>query len=223
MRGRTESGRASSWDVLGRWASRDRSVRRTSVSGQGDDLARVNVDTWQTKTGAGLASWRLRVILLRGTGSPGPRVDGVGAVASRLPNVSGVATSRTGSGSGTTLAVPRYSQMVHSGHYPSGAAAARPGAPRPPHRWCSATTTRCRLAAPTPGCRTEHPDPWVDYAARMTYDHDYDGTGNWPFNTAYAGHPDGARFVTRLRNLREAGRFIDGRDPAGGVDLVRLR
>lgn len=31
-------------------------------------------------------------------------------------------------------------------------------------------------------------DPSVDYAARYTYDYNYQGTGNWPFNTAYS-HP----------------------------------
>ena len=215
VRGRPESGRASSWDVLGRWASRDRSVRRTSVPGQGDDLARVNVDTWQTKTGAGLASWRLRVILLRGTGSPGPRVDGVGAVASRLPNVSGVATSQPGPGSGTTLAVPRYSQMAHSGHYPRWGGGGQ--------AWCSPTATSMVLGyydrLPPRGAYAwvpdQHPAPWVDYAARMTYDADYGGTGNWPFNTAYAATRTEHAFVTRLRNLREAGSFIEA-----GIPLV---
>lgn len=31
-------------------------------------------------------------------------------------------------------------------------------------------------------------DPSVDYAARDTYSYNYQGTGNWPFNTAYS-HP----------------------------------
>jgi hypothetical protein len=53
-----------------------------------------------------------------------------------------------------------------------------------------------------------HTDPWVDHAARMTYDYDYDGAGNWPFNTAYAAPLAGKAFVTRLRSLREAERFI---------------
>ena len=50
-----------------------------------------------------------------------------------------------------------------------------------------------------------HPNPWVDHAARATYDKAYAGTGNWPFNTAYAANRSGKAFVTRLRNLREAG------------------
>jgi hypothetical protein len=46
--------------------------------------------------------------------------------------------------------------------------------------------------------------PWVDYAARGTYASGYDGTGVWPFNTAYAGRFGLDAFVTRLRSLREA-------------------
>ena len=61
-------------------------MRRTSVPGQGDDLADVNVDTWQVDAAAGVADWQVRVTLLRG-GAKGPTVDSVGAVASRLPDV----------------------------------------------------------------------------------------------------------------------------------------
>ncbi len=60
-----------------------------------------------------------------------------------------------------------------------------------------------------------HSDPWVDYAARMTYDSAYQGTGNWAFNTAYAAPRVGKAFVTRLRSLREAEEFI-----AAGIPLV---
>ena len=60
-----------------------------------------------------------------------------------------------------------------------------------------------------------HPDPWVDQAARMTYDAAYEGTGNWPFNTAYAASLAGHAFVTRLEDLREAERYI-----AAGIPLV---
>ena len=60
-----------------------------------------------------------------------------------------------------------------------------------------------------------HVDPWVDHAARMTYDTGYSGTGNWPFNTAYAAGRAGHAFVTRLRSLREAEPFI-----VAGIPLV---
>ena len=213
VRGRTADGRTSSWDVLGRWAAGDRFIRRTSVPAQGDDLAGVAVDTWKTNTA--IAQWQLRVQLMRGNGAPSPRVDGIGAMVSRLPRVSGVATSDPGTGPGIVLDVPRYSQMVHRGHYPRWGSGGQ--------AWCSPTSTSMVLgrydALPPPSAYDwvpdGHVDPWVDYAARATYDESYSGTGNWPFNTAYAATRTEDAFVTRLRNLREARHFIEA-----GIPLV---
>ena len=213
VRGQAGSGRTSSWEVLGRWAAGGKFIHRTSVPAQGDDLAGVAVDTWQTNTG--IARWQLRVQLMRGQGAPSPRVDGVGAVASRLPNVSGVATSAPGTGPRVVVPVPRYSQMVHRGHYPKWGGGGE--------AWCSPTSTSMVLgrydALPPPRAYGWVPDrdpaPWVDYAARTTYDADYGGTGNWPVNTAYAATRTDDAFVTRLRNLREARTFIEA-----GIPLV---
>jgi hypothetical protein len=212
VRGRDGAGRTSSWDVLGRWTAGDRFVQRRTVSGQADDLAGVNVDTWEAR---GLRAYQLRVSLLRRAGaSYSPAVDAAGAVASRLPAGAG-ATSRPGPARGITLDVPRYSQMTHSGHYPRWGGGGE--------AWCSPTSTSMVLgyydALPGPKSYAwvgrGHPQPWVDHAARITFDHDYDGTGNWPFNTAYAAPRAGKAFVTRLRSLREAERFI-----VAGIPLV---
>ncbi|TIC88450.1 peptidase C39 family protein [Nocardioides sp. GY 10113] len=214
VRGRSAGtgGSRTSWDVLGRWARGDKRIQRSSVSGQTDDGTSVAVDTWRT---TGLASYQLRVVLLRGAGGGArPSLDLTTAMASALPSTAG-ATSTPGPGRGIVLPVPRYSQMVHTGHYPEWGGGGE--------AWCSPTSTSMVLgyydALPRP--RTyrwvagEHTDPWVDHAARMTYDHTYDGTGNWPFTTAYAAPLAGKAFVTRLRSLREAERFI-----AAGIPLV---
>jgi hypothetical protein len=216
VRGRTAGGRLTSWDTLARWAASDARFRRTSVGGQGDDLADVDVDTWQVPDG--VDAWQLRVSLLR-AGSAEPSLRAVGAMASRLPDVDGVTTSEPGVASGpdhVVLDVPRWSQMVHSGHYPQWGNGGQ--------AWCSPTSTSMVLghydALPRPRAygwvEDDHPQPWVDHAARSTFDHAYDGTGNWPFNTAYAAPlAGGPSFVTRLRSLREAERFI-----AAGIPLV---
>ena len=135
VRGRTADGTTSSWDVLGRWTSGDAFTRRTSVPGQGDDLADVNVDTWQAAQSAGLASWQLRVSLMRASGATtrSPALDTIGAMASRLPSVSSVPTSTPGPARGVELAVPRYSQMVHEGHSPRYGGGGE--------AWCSPTST----------------------------------------------------------------------------------
>jgi hypothetical protein len=214
VRGRSGA-QTSSWDTLARWASADRHVRRTTDSGQADDLASVDVDTWVVP--GGVESYQLRVSLVRPAGatSPSPSLDSVGAMASRLPDVSDVATSRPGVARGIVLDVPRYSQMVHQGDYAQYGGGGE--------AWCSPTSTSMVLgyydALPSASAYSwvaaGHVDPWVDHAARMTYDADYEGTGNWPFNTAYAAPLAGHAFVTRLRSLREAEQFI-----AAGIPLV---
>ncbi|MGZ5401215.1 MAG: C39 family peptidase, partial [Nocardioides sp.] len=216
VRGRAGDGRLTSWDTLAHWAATDRSVRPTSVPGQGDDLADVNVDTWRVPGGA--VAWQLRVNLLR-VGRASPTLRAIGAMSSRLADVGDVATSTPGVASGpdhVVLDVPRYSQMIHTGHFPQWGSGGQ--------AWCSPTSTSMVLghydALPGPKVRAwvpaNHPQPWVDHAARSTFDHAYRGTGNWPFNTAYAARlAGGPSFVTRLRSLREAERFV-----AAGIPLV---
>ncbi len=49
-----------------------------------------------------------------------------------------------------------------------------------------------------------------------TYDYQYEGAGNWPFNTAYAATYRASRaIVTRLHSLDEVERFI-----AAGIPVV---
>ncbi|MBJ7528164.1 MULTISPECIES: C39 family peptidase [Nocardioides] len=210
VRGRGPAGRVTGWDTLGRWAADDRFVQRTTVSGQDDDDTSVDVDTWKVGGTAGMAAWQVRVSLMRraGASTKAPSFGSVGAMSSRLPT-GDVTTSRPGVARGVVLDVPRYSQMIHQGHYPQWGGGGE--------AWCSPTSTSMVLAyydaLPSPGSYSwvgeGHVDPWVDAAARSTYDHAYDGTGNWPFNTAFAAlhttSPEGGgAFVTRLRSLREA-------------------
>jgi hypothetical protein len=201
LRGRTADGRTSSWDDLGRWASGDQQFRRTSRGSQTDDLARVSTDTFVATTP--MTSWQVRVSLLRKVGSAAtPRVDAVGAVASAIPASTSVRTSRPLSAAAVELPVPSFSQMVHDGHFPAYGGGGE--------AWCSPTSLAMVLAyyealpgdAETAWVGRTHPDRVVDHVARMTYDHGYDGTGNWPFNTAYAATLTHKAFVTRFASLR---------------------
>ncbi|MDP3893179.1 C39 family peptidase [Nocardioides sp.] len=218
VRART-NGTRGSWDTLAVWARGDKHLKRRTLSGQPDDLGSVNVDTWRTNSSAGVKEWQLRVVLQKPSKArKSPAVSRIGATASALPSVSSVPTSAPGPGRGITLNVPSYSQMIHRGHSPQYGSGGQ--------AWCSPTSTSMVLGyygrLPKPKqyawVGAGHADPWVDHAARMTYDHAYRGAGNWPFNTAYAGNQLGATgtaFVTRLRNLREAEDFI-----AAGIPLV---
>ena len=219
VRGRTSSS-TSSWDTVATWAQGDAAVRRVSGTSQTDDGGRMSFDTWLTNSSAGVTGWQLRVTLSRPTGGTAvPRLDTIGAVASRLPQVSGVTTSTPrpapNPALGKVLAVPRFSQMTHEGDYPQydGGGEA----------WCSPTSTTMVLgyydalpsAAAYSWVKAGHPDPQVDHAARMVYDATLGGTGNWAFNTAYAANRVGHGYVTRLRDLRGAEAWI-----AKGVPLV---
>ncbi len=213
-RARTTGGRTGSWDSLGRWASHDKAFHRMSLGAQRDDVARVAVDTLVARSGTRLAAWQLRLSLFRRVGSGRtPVVTMTAGVASRLPSVS--PTSRPGPGAGHSLLVPRYSQEIHRGEYPqyNGGGEA----------WCSPTSTSMVLGyydrLPTrqqyAWVNPAYDQPWVDHAARYTYAWAYDGTGMWPFNTAYAARFGLDAFVTRLRSLREAELFI-----RAGIPLV---
>lgn len=215
VRGRSGGGRTSSFDSLGRWAAHDVGFHRMSLGAQADDLASVSVDTWQAKPAAGLAAWQLRVTLYRKAGtSKSPAVRMVGAMSSRLPAGAAVTSAPTGR-RGVDLKVPRYSQQIHKGEYPqwNGGGEA----------WCSPTSTSMVVAfwgeGPTRRQYSwvKHQDrqPWVDYAARYTYASGYDGTGDWPFNTAYASRFGLSAHVTRLRSMREAEKYL-----RAGIPLV---
>jgi hypothetical protein len=211
--GRTDTGTTSKWYVLGRWGAGDDTaagdIHRTSVPSQGDDVGSVAVDTFVAASGRSLQDWQLRVTLHRLAGTTAaPAVRSVGAMASRLPDQKKVPVSPLGGAQGIVLPVPTYSQETHIGHYPqwdNGGEA-----------WCSATSTAMVLdywnAGPTDDETSwvdpADADPQVDHAARMVFDYDYDGAGNWPYNTAYAGSRGLDAFVTRLRSLTEAEQFI---------------
>jgi hypothetical protein len=192
------------WYSLGRWAYAEGDIRRTSVSGQGDADATVAVDTLVAAAGKQISAYQLRLTLYRTPGSPvTPRVRTSGAMASNVPERKTVPVSPGGGAWGVELDVPRRSQNIHQGHYPEWDGGGE--------AWCSPTSTTMVLghwgkwpsAQDTAWVDPSDPNPEVDYAARYTYDHAYQGAGNWPFNTAYAGRYGMDGFVTRLRSLTE--------------------
>jgi hypothetical protein len=220
LAGTTDAGTATKWYVLGRWAGGDDTaagdIHRTSVPTQGDANGSVSVDTFVAASGHWLDRWQLKVTLYRLSGSAqSPTVRSVGAMASRLPSDPKVAVSPLGGAEGVVLEVPTYSQETHIGQYPQWDGGGE--------AWCSATSTAMVLdywgagptAAETAWVDPADADPQVDHSARSVFDYDYDGAGNWPFNTAYAGTRGVDGFITRLRSLTEAEQFIKA-----GIPLV---
>lgn len=198
-------GPGTDWYVMGRWAYGDSDIERTSVPGQSDEHGYVDVDTFQAAEGHAQREFQLRVTLYRKAGTPvTPTLSMVGAMASAVPDRFTVPTSAPGPARGVELRVPRYSQNLHAGG----------------EAWCSPTSTAMVVEYWGRGPKPEEldpnlPDPRVEHAAEHTYDLDYDGAGNWPFNTAYAASFGLRGHVTRLRSLTELERYV-----ARGVPVI---
>ncbi|MGW0121660.1 peptidase C39 family protein [Streptomyces sp. NPDC003327] len=205
------------WYVLGRWASGDGDILRTSVDDQGDGRSSVWTDTLaidDPASGQRIVSYRLRLTLYRAPGSGlTPTVWRIGAMASDVPDRFTVPASTPGAAG--ELIVPRYSQNTHIGQYPeydNGGEA-----------WCSPTSSQMIVeywgrrpsAADLAWVNPAYADPQVCHAARHTYDHQYQGCGNWPFNAAYAAtYPDMNAVVTRLGSLTDLETLIRAGIPA---------
>jgi hypothetical protein len=191
---RAATGEPSKWYVMGRWA--EHGEIRTSVPGQGDEDGDVAVDTFVARRP--VVAYRVRVTL-HGAGA---RVGCLGVMASALPQ-GPPATSPPGTGGAFEVVVPRHSQYTHTGHHPELDGGGT--------NWCGPAATAMVVAfwglGPEPDqldwVAPGDPSPWVDHAARGTYDRSYQGTGNWPFNVAYAGCFGLSGFVTRLRSAAE--------------------
>jgi hypothetical protein len=174
------------WHPLGDWASGTRPARRTSVVGDPE----VDTDVWRPSGGTN--AYRLRVRL---RGLPSPELHGVGAVVSAgRPRAD---TSPPLGATARVLDVPRLSQMTWREVGGAG--------------WCAPTAVAMVLAH----AGRLPPGTDIPRAARSLYDAAYDGTGNWSFGVAWAASLGASAFVTRLRDLRDAERFVDA-----GIPLV---
>ncbi|AOT57888.1 MULTISPECIES: peptidase C39 family protein [Streptomyces] len=209
-------GTDSPWYVMARWAAGDGDIRRTSVDGQGDGRTTVWTDTVAaagTDGGHRPVSYRLRLTLHREPGTDRtPTVWRAGAMASDVPDRFTVPAAEHRIV--RELLVPRYSQNTHIGQYPeydNGGEA-----------WCSPTSSqmivefwgRRPTARQLSWVDPSYADPQVCHAARFTYDSQYAGCGNWPFNAAYAAtYDDMNAVVTRLRSLTDLETLIDAGIP----------
>ncbi|MFC5846952.1 peptidase C39 family protein [Deinococcus petrolearius] len=173
------------WYSFGRWSAAE---GRTSQNGQKDSAGQVLTDTLRLTRPATQVQYRAT---LRGEGTSLRLLALTTSDRSRLAAGLGQASDRRAWGQ--TVNVPQRSQMI----YPGGGEV-----------WCSPTSVSMILA-------NYGLDVTVPQAAGGMHDQAYDGTGNWPFNTAYAGERGMRAFVTRLPSLAAAERFT-----AAGVPLA---
>jgi hypothetical protein len=213
-----EDGNSTGWLDMGNWASGDSDIARTSVSPVAAPYGEVDTDTFSAYTGHSIQAYQLRATLYRLPGSTAsPRLWQLGAFASDIPDRQTVPASTPGLASrlGIELPVPGYSQDIHAGQYPQWDGGGE--------AWCSPTSnemvdeywgvkpSRDQLAFVDPS----YQDPTVDVAARYTYDYSYQGTGNWPFNAAYASSYGLDAEVVQLRSLDDVERLV-----ASGIPVI---
>ena len=190
------------------WASGDTDIHRTSASGQASADGDVHIDTFKRAAAAApLDAYRLRVTLYRRT--PSTATPSIQMLAAMVSSPFKYEMPSPFDGSAIDLQVPALSQEEHRGEFPEydGGGEA----------WCSPTSTAMVLGALGGGPSDDelqafpgpdYGDGQVDHAARYAYDWNYKGAGNWPANVAYATRFGFEGFVTRLRSLSEAERFI---------------
>lgn len=211
----TQSGRTSGWYHLGLWAADDTGPTRTSFPNQTDAVGHVATDTLLA-TDEPFTRYVMRVALDRDSPDvTSPDVRLLTAVVSDPHDLTHGTTSEPRSLEPIELPVAPLSQEVHARHYPEWGGGGE--------AWCSPTSTEMVIEfwgrGPTGDdlawVDPSYSDPSVDYAARGTFDEAYRGTGNWPFNTAYASRFGLDAFVSQLTSLADAERYI-----RAGIPLV---
>ncbi len=190
--------------VLGIWSSGNEAFDRHSVDGQDDADGAVLTDTLVLTAPAD--AFRIKSTLFATGASGTPRLRALHAVVTD-PEATAPALDAFEDAHGAEVAVPGRSQMIYEG---GG------------EIWCSPTSTVMVLAH----WAAETSEPWVvdvPDAADATYDPVFGGTGNWPFNTAWAASVGTSTsgegllraFVTRMWRVEQLERLT-----AAGIPVV---
>lgn len=191
------SERTTKWFTLGLWTAEPGRHPRTSVRGQKDPDGDVETDTLVLAQSARRLQVQLRLTAAHGH-LPTVRFLGVSALARHASQP--VLAPNRGAWD-HLLAVPRRSQL----DYPGGE-----------QTWCSPTSLSMVLSYWALQLRRPELEPAVPDIARGVMDTNWPGTGNWAFNTAYAGTFANLRaYVTRLSDVAEIEDWI-----AAGVPVI---
>jgi hypothetical protein len=196
---RTQYGaRWSKWYVLGIWATDSSTITRHSVDEQKDEDGSVSADTFMSLSENETVRFQVKLRLFSTDGLSIPNVRNVAVVYSTSIPKSAQACVGNPALWGRVLNVPQFSQMI----YPDGGSV-----------WCSPTSTAMVLSF----LENYQGDcaPRVHATVQGVFDWVYDGHGNWPFNTAYAGAAGYEAYVARLTSLARAEEFI-----AAGIPVI---
>jgi hypothetical protein len=187
---------ATKFYTLGLWSPDDNLFPRTSVRGQKDDDGNVDTDTLILTQLAKAVRIRLT---LGGTNGASPALKFLGLSFSNT-KVPPVARQPNHAVWGEIISTPERSQ--HG--YPNEKG------------WCSPASLSMVLARWADILNRPEMNLTVPQVAASVYDEDFAGTGNWPFNTAFAGSFSGMRScVTRFDDISEVEDWI-----AAGIPVI---
>ena len=213
------------WLTFAHWAEGDPDlggapVTRTSVGGQTLEVGHVATDSYVAAARHWFDRWQLRLTGCAPLGtSPNdaaawPSVTLVAGACSAIAISSGEPTSTYSLEGPHEVPVPPRSQRLHVDTFPDWDNGGQ--------SWCSPTATTMLLerwgvapSAQETAWVGHDTDPQIVHGVRRVFDRAYGGAGNWAFNTAYAATRGLRAYVTRLRDLTEAERFL-----AEGIPLV---
>ena len=182
--------------TLGDWSPDNKIFPRTSVRGQNDGDGTVATDTLILKQLADAAQIR---VTLGGTGGAPPKLKFLGASFS---NTKVPPATRPPNHAAWGKIIPTPERSQHG--YPDEKG------------WCSPTSLSMALARWAEILNRPEMNLTVPEVAAKVYDNGFAGTGNWPFNTAFAGSFNGMRsYVTRFDDLSEAEDWI-----AAGIPVI---
>ncbi|MHB8620230.1 MAG: C39 family peptidase [Chloroflexota bacterium] len=201
-----EGGTWTHWYALPVWASDTGTIHRHSVDGQADAGGSVQTDTFLTRPGQTASAYQVEVTLFSVSPNDSPAVRLIHAdTAAGGPDP--IALPADKAAWGVDLPVPQRSQMLpaYSGLGFGGGGEV----------WCSPTSTSMVMAYWGQVLHQPSLAEAVPAAAAATYDYTYQGTGDWPFNVAYAASSGLAGFVTRMRSLSQVEPWIKA-----GVPIV---
>jgi hypothetical protein len=200
-----QNGQTSKAYVLADWALDPELGERRSWNGQGDEIADVQTDTLVLSKAGGQLS--LRVTMRARPEAPLPRWKGLWVSFSTNHELHEASPNRRAWGK--VIEAPRRAQM----NYPNGSVI------------CSPTAVSMAIGHWANVLGKSELDRDVPEVVANVYDPEWNGTGNWPFNTAYAGSLPGLVGKTlRLRSLRDLEDLIvAGVPPIASVSYALLK
>ncbi|WP_050785906.1 peptidase C39 family protein [Pedosphaera parvula] len=181
--------------TMSRWSDDTDHFPRESVNKQGDADGTVSIDTLILKKPAS----KVQIRITMGGGDPTAAVKYLG-LSFCNSQVQPVALKPNKSAWGKVVEVPERRQNDYEGG----------------DGWCSPTSLSMDLAYWSDKLNRPELNHTVPETAHAIFDQGLDGTGNWPFNTAYAGSYSGFRaYVTRMDDVAEVEDWI-----AAGIPVI---